>query len=277
MAYALVPRGGTGPTLLVARADDGTLRTILTDGTSGTGAAFPFELPAAPGEGDNQALAVNTGDGTVVYDVAVALVWVTDGAVVDHRNEAYALASCTSCTTVAVAFQVVLVVGDSDTVAPSNVAVAANGNCVRCVTTALAVQLVVTLQEMPDEELQAQIEAALARLDGLEEMEDPYGQVKAVEDEILTMLVDSGLVEGRETTASTATATPDSAPSTTSPSSTTTADDGSPGSSLSTTTSSSSRSTTSSGDTTTTTTSTQATTTTTTEATTSTQATTTPE
>ncbi|MBW3645948.1 MAG: hypothetical protein KY441_10650, partial [Actinobacteria bacterium] len=253
-AYALVPREGTGPTLLLVRAEDGTLHNVLTDGTSGTGVSFPFELPDAPGEGDNQALAVNTGDGTVVYDVAVALVWVTDGAVVDHRNEAYALASCTSCTTVAVAFQVVLVVGDSDTVAPSNVAVAANGNCVRCVTTALAVQLVVTLEEMPDEELQAQIEAALARLDGLEEMEDPYGQVKAVEDEILTMLVDSGLVEGRETTASTATATPDSAPSTTSPSSTTTADDGSPGSSLSTTTSSSSRSTTSSGDTTTTTT-----------------------
>ena len=211
-AYALVPRHGDGPTLLLVRADDGTLRSILTDG-SRTGVSFPFELPDAPGEGDNQALAVNTGDGTVVYDVAVALVWVKDGEVADNRNEAYALASCTSCKTVAVAFQVVLVIGQSDAVAPFNVAVAANGGCVKCVTTALAVQLVVTLREMPSEEVQAQLEAALARLDGLEHMADPYGEVKAVEQEILTLLVKNGLVKAQETTATKATASPAPNPS----------------------------------------------------------------
>jgi putative peptide zinc metalloprotease protein len=215
-AYALVPRqssrrGTEAPTVLLVRNDDGSTQSILT-GDGQTGVAFPFELPAAPRPGDNQALAVNTGDGTVVYDVAVALVWVKDGEVADNRNQAYALASCTSCTTVAVAFQVVLIVGQTDVVAPVNVAVAANGGCLRCVTTALAVQLVVTLREMPSEELQAEIEAAIARLDGLETMDDPYGQVKAVEQEILTLLVDAGLVEQQETTKAT------SAPTTTTPS-----------------------------------------------------------
>ncbi len=94
---------------------------------------------------------MNTGDRTVVYDVAVALVRVKDGEVADNRNEAYALASCTSCRTVAVAFQVVLVIRQSDAVVPLNIAVAANGGCVKCVTAALAVQLVVTLRQPPNE------------------------------------------------------------------------------------------------------------------------------
>lgn len=117
-AYALVPRDSDAPTLLLVRADDGTLRSVLTDG-SRTGVSFPFALPDAPRQGDNQALAVNTADGTVVYDVAVALVWLKDGEVADNRIEAFALASCRSCRTVAVAFEVVLVLGGSDTVAAS--------------------------------------------------------------------------------------------------------------------------------------------------------------
>lgn len=216
-AYALVPRQGRGrstaPALLLVRNDDGTTRSIIT-GEGQTGVAFPFELPAPPGPGDNQALAVNSGDGTVVYDVAVALVWVKDGEVADNRNEAYALASCTSCTTVAVAFQVVLVVGQTDAVTPVNVAVAANGGCVRCVTTALAIQLVVTLREMPSEELQARIEGALAKLEDLETLPEPYEAIKAVEQEILTLLVDAGLVEDQGTTV----VTSGPAPTTTTPS-----------------------------------------------------------
>ena len=53
-------------------------------------------------------------DGGVTYDIAYAVVTVKDGADVDQRNGAYALASCKACTTVAVSFQVVLVVGQSD-------------------------------------------------------------------------------------------------------------------------------------------------------------------
>jgi putative peptide zinc metalloprotease protein len=80
----------------------------------------------------------------VQYDVTFALVWV-DGDTAVNRNEAFALASCTSCTTVAVAFQVVLLVGSVDVVVPQNAAVAVNYACVECVTQALATQLVLSL------------------------------------------------------------------------------------------------------------------------------------
>ncbi len=56
---------------------------------------FPFDKPLSPGEGDNQAMAVNTTDGTIVYDTAFALVWVEDGAAALNTNEAFAFASCT--------------------------------------------------------------------------------------------------------------------------------------------------------------------------------------
>lgn len=116
---------------------------------SGSSAApswvFPFDRPAAPREGGNQALAVNTSDGSVTYSVAFALVWAEDGEPVDTRNEAYAFASCTGCAAVAVGFQVVLVVGQTDVIVPENLSAAANYNCFECLTYALASQLVLTL------------------------------------------------------------------------------------------------------------------------------------
>jgi putative peptide zinc metalloprotease protein len=105
---------------------------------------FPFDRPAPPADGDNQALAVNTEDGSVRYDVSFALVWADEDAVV-NRNEAYAFAGCRDCRTVAVAFQVVLVVGSVDVVVPQNLSAAVNYACVECVTYALATQLVVSV------------------------------------------------------------------------------------------------------------------------------------
>jgi putative peptide zinc metalloprotease protein len=105
---------------------------------------FPFSKPLPPNAGDNQALAVNTKNGSTLYDVAFALVWV-DNAPVKNVNSAYAFANCSDCTTVAVGFQVVLVLGQSHYAVPQNLSVAANDNCVRCVTDAVANQLVLTL------------------------------------------------------------------------------------------------------------------------------------
>jgi len=105
---------------------------------------FPFDRPLPPGEGDNQALAVNTEDGSVAYDVSFSLVWVDDETAL-NRNEAYAAASCRDCRTVAVAFQVVLLVGSVDVVVPQNLSTAVNYACLECVTYALATQLVVTV------------------------------------------------------------------------------------------------------------------------------------
>ncbi|MGA8257928.1 MAG: hypothetical protein WB767_15270, partial [Nocardioides sp.] len=106
---------------------------------------FPFDEPLAPEDGDNQALAVNTTDGSTTYSVAFALVWADGEAPLENTNEAYALTSCTECSAVAVAFQVVLVVGETNSVAPVNVSVAANYECSSCMTFSLAVQLFVTL------------------------------------------------------------------------------------------------------------------------------------
>lgn len=298
--YALVPRNADAPAMLVVPGDDGA-QAILTGGPgvpSGAGAvqaiptegsragvAFPFKLPAAPGPGDNQALAANATDGSVVYDVAVALVWVKDGSPVLNRNEAYALASCSYCTTVAVAFQVVLVVGHTDVVAPVNLAMALNGGCLECQTAALAVQLVVTLREMPTEDLQKQIEAAMAKLDNLRSFPDPYAAIKQVEEEIVNLLADADLIDGVEsqtsTTSSSGTAATTSttvagstSPTTTTASTTTTkappTTAGEPGSATETSTTTNSTTTSTTIHSTTTTTSTTATTTTSTSATTTT-------
>jgi putative peptide zinc metalloprotease protein len=135
------------PTALGTK-DQPKLALILLphDGSDGEPAwVFPFDKPDAPDAKDgNQAMAVNTKDGSSLYDVAFALVW-ADGADAQQRNEAYAFASCTACRTVAVGFQVVLIVGQANVVVPENIAAAVNYECVLCVTYALAKQLVLTL------------------------------------------------------------------------------------------------------------------------------------
>ena len=112
---------------------------------------FPFDKPLPPAEGDNQAGAYNTTDGSMKYDVAFALVWATGDEVL-NVNEAHAYASCSNCVTVAVAFQVVLIMDDAQVVIPQNLAVAANYDCYRCITAAIASQLVLSVQATPGEE-----------------------------------------------------------------------------------------------------------------------------
>jgi putative peptide zinc metalloprotease protein len=125
-----------------------------TDGTSSDQEdiwVFPFDKPLPPAEGDNQALAVATADGSVTYDLAFALVW-AEGDEVLNVNEAHAYASCSDCVAVAVAFQVVLIMDDAQVVVPQNLAVAANFDCYSCITAAIASQLVLSVQDEPGEE-----------------------------------------------------------------------------------------------------------------------------
>ena len=131
------PRTTPGPTARAAEAEDTWV--------------FPFDKPLPPAEGDNQALAVATDDGSVTYDLAFALVWAEDDEVL-NVNEAHAYASCSDCVAVAVAFQVVLIMDDAQVVVPQNLAVAANYDCYRCITAAIASQLVLSVQEEPGEE-----------------------------------------------------------------------------------------------------------------------------
>jgi putative peptide zinc metalloprotease protein len=142
LALVLVPHG--------AHTSAGGVVDTPRGGSGGSSAGgrpwvFPFNKPLAPGKGDNQAMAVNTRDATIQYDVAFALVWVTDDSPALNRNEAYAFADCTGCAAVSVAFQVVLVTGNNHVAAPQNISAAVNYNCVNCLTYALATQLFVTL------------------------------------------------------------------------------------------------------------------------------------
>lgn len=171
------PGGGARPT-----ADHPQLAMVLLPRTNGAPSwVFPFDKPLPPRPGDNQALAVNTTDGSVLYDVAFALVWVTGGAPALNTNAAYAFAKCSGCTTVAVGFQVVLIVGQSNVVIPQNLSVAANYGCLNCLTAAIADQLVLTLNGPPNAAtvssltaLWSQIMAFSKQLSGL-----PLTQVQA--------------------------------------------------------------------------------------------------
>jgi putative peptide zinc metalloprotease protein len=141
LALVLIPRGtDTGTSGAGQPAGGGA-----GDGTSTQPWVFPFDKPLEPGSGDNQAMAVNTADNTIRYDVAFALIWVEDDSPALNKNEAYAFASCSSCAAVAVGFQIVLVTGDNHVAVPQNISAAVNYDCVNCLTYALATQLFVTL------------------------------------------------------------------------------------------------------------------------------------
>ena len=162
--------------------DEPTLALILLphDGDGEPAWVFPFNKPDAPdAEDDNQAMAVNTKDGSSLYDVAFALVW-ADGDDAQQRNEAYAFASCTACRTVAVGFQVVLIVGQANVVVPENIAAAVNYECVLCVTYALAKQLVLTLPDALSPDAMADLNEVWAQLLAFgERIEDvPLSQIQ---------------------------------------------------------------------------------------------------
>lgn len=97
----------------------------------------------ANGSGDdNTAVAVNTHDGKVVYAIRLKITQTNDD-VVDPVNAAVAVASCSDCTTVAIALEGVLVYGDPTVFAPENLALAINTDCSNCQTLATAYQNVI--------------------------------------------------------------------------------------------------------------------------------------
>lgn len=91
---------------------------------------------------DTEAVALNTTDNSSIFRLAFEVIRVSDG-VVDQTNAAVAYAECEACKAVAASFQIVLVSGDVDTVAPQNASVALNVSCTACETMAAAYQFVV--------------------------------------------------------------------------------------------------------------------------------------
>jgi putative peptide zinc metalloprotease protein len=107
----------------------------------GFGGTPPGVARADEGGGANSAIAINTKDGSSLFKVAFAIRHVMNG-VVDQQNAAVAYASCTDCTTVAIAIEIVLVESNASVVTPENVAIAFNELCQLCVTVADALQFV---------------------------------------------------------------------------------------------------------------------------------------
>ena len=124
------------------------------------------------------------------------------GEPVDNENSAYALASCNACTTLAVSFQLVLVVGQSDRIMPINVAEALNLNCPSCITTAIAKQMVISVTSAPSEELLRRLTAELQKLGAIDTNDPPaevLAQVNAVSEAIQRELDESGITYPKAT------------------------------------------------------------------------------
>ncbi len=202
LALVLVPEGSASPTTETVDA----------------GWVFPFNEPLPPEPGDNQARSINTTDGTTAYDVAVAMVWVTDDEPVLNVNEAYAFASCADCVTVAVAFQVVVIVGSADVIVPQNLSGALNYDCFRCITRAIASQLVVTIDSLPGVEEQIALAdvweeiTALANAIPTMPLADVIAQLEGYKQEIVTILGVAPLSTPTPTPAPTPTGLPSSSP-----------------------------------------------------------------
>jgi putative peptide zinc metalloprotease protein len=94
------------------------------------------------GSADNAAVAINTKDGKSIFDFAFSIRRVA-GDVVDETNAAVAYNECEECRAVAVAIQIVLVVGHPSVVTPTNLAVAVNYQCTLCESLAMAYQFVI--------------------------------------------------------------------------------------------------------------------------------------
>jgi putative peptide zinc metalloprotease protein len=106
--------------------------------------AFPVAMTASPaaaiGGPSNIVMAVNNTDGRLAIRSNVQLVR-EPGMIAAPQNFAYAKASCTDCQTIAVALQLNFASTDAPYVSPQNVAVASNEFCTRCTTLALAYQV----------------------------------------------------------------------------------------------------------------------------------------
>ncbi|HJR45143.1 MAG TPA: M50 family metallopeptidase [Actinomycetota bacterium] len=166
---------------------------VLSSAISEAEPRYTFDLPAPPGEGDNQALAVNYTDGSAVIAMALSLIFSGD-ATVDNANEAYALASCRNCLAAAIAFQLVVILDEADVIVPENSAVAVGAYCVRCVTFALAFQVVVRMTEPLTAATEQELDRIWSKLEALEEnvadltLAEIHASLVAIENEILDLL-----------------------------------------------------------------------------------------
>jgi putative peptide zinc metalloprotease protein len=140
---------------------------------------------------DNAAVATNTVDGSLVFRLAFDLRFILDGAI-DHSNAAVAYASCDGCRTIAIAIQVLIAMGELQTIAPTNTAVAINDRCPSCETLAYAYQLVFGLPDILylTQEGRAEIATILAALVLLGSSDAPIDELRVQIDALMLELRD---------------------------------------------------------------------------------------
>ena len=165
-APAPAPGSTTQPVAVAVASEPVTSEVVRPLATVRSAWPFSFPRPGLPGPGGNQAMAVGTVDGATQVALATSLHWLEDQPM-RNRNEAYAFAQCLDCRTVAAAFQIVAASGRVATAIPENIAVSVNERCDRCVTGAVAVQLAVTLVEQPPQQVKAQVNRIVQRVNGL--------------------------------------------------------------------------------------------------------------
>jgi len=106
-------------------------------------AALALALAPAAELADNSASAINTKDNSSVIKIAFKIERVVKD-VVTTTNAAVAVSSCSACQTVAIAIDVVFVQSDPTVYTPTNLALALNIGCSSCNTLADAYQFVIS-------------------------------------------------------------------------------------------------------------------------------------
>jgi putative peptide zinc metalloprotease protein len=145
------------------------------------------------GRHDNAAVAINTKDGSSIFKFAFTIRRVA-GDVVDETNTAVAYNECEECRAVAVAMQIVLVVGHPSVVTPENVAVAVNYECTLCESLAMAYQFVIGVPadfEFSEQALRemARIRKEIRRLRKEElSIDELHTRIDALADELRTVV-----------------------------------------------------------------------------------------
>lgn len=214
LAVSMIPVGGATsrhPALHVILGGRGGQPVAIVGGGANRAAAatafrFHFSGSSQP---NSTALAVATKRGSVTYNVVYSLVTVSRGAPVTDRNNAIAFSHCRGCRSVAVSFQVVLVVGQSNVIAPVNNAFALNQHCPSCSALAMADQMVITLKKQPPRTLLIKLRRALARLHQLSKLRGRLAlkrivaAVSRIQQQVEAALVASGLMANPPSTSST--------------------------------------------------------------------------
>ena len=190
------PRTAPEPTTDTATPSEPTTDTTTPTTTPETGATSQQTTtppPAAPAPADdNEARAVNTTDGALVFKIALDFQLVTDGPV-EQMNIAQAYASCDDCRTIAIAVQVLLLMADIHYVVPVNYAEAINYECNTCETLAYAWQLVLSTggEVRLTGDARARLEEIERKLNSLKDSDASLFEIQAEIDRLMDEMRDA--------------------------------------------------------------------------------------